>query len=366
MNNGQENTRRMARIGPAVPKIFLETIPCSIFLWTLEHRPLTLNSQAAKLTGFSARDFEKDPFLWNRRIYLQDRASFEKTWSVLSKQPRLVTCDYRFLPKGAEKEIWIRDVSMPFRGTPDDTVQGVISACSDVSDLKESDSDRNQHRKETEDATVLHGLLHELKNLFQTCQWSAALLPSGQRSDSELLSCLRNNIDRCRTALEEFEGYVSLRAMQFTSEDLVSILEELTQELTIKLRQVGIRVRLTAPNSLPRLHVDLRQFRVALDRLAQFSRALLPRGGDLEIDARPRQSGSRRYVELELISSSASQIAVDEKEVFQPFLRVNGHDVGISMTLAQEILRRHNGEISFQKKDNQRASFTIRLKGLAD
>ncbi|MBI2352210.1 MAG: hypothetical protein HYV00_12180 [Deltaproteobacteria bacterium] len=52
--------------------------------------------------------------------------------------------------------------------------------------------------------------------------------------------------------------------------------------------------------------------------------------------------------------------------MFRPFLRVNNHQVGLGITLAHQILRRHQGNILFQKENPQRGLFTILLKVRSD
>jgi nitrogen-specific signal transduction histidine kinase len=110
----------------------------------------------------------------------------------------------------------------------------------------------------------------------------------------------------------------------------------------------------------------LRQFRAALERVIEFSRLLLVQGGELEVEARLREIRRQRYLELQVITTSANSLKVDEKDVFRPFLRVNGHQVGLGMALAHQILRRHDGQILFQKETPQRGVFTILLSARAD
>jgi hypothetical protein len=43
-------------------------------------------------------------------------------------------------------------------------------------------------------------------------------------------------------------------------------------------------------------------------------------------------------------------------------LRVNNHKVGLSMLLAEQILRRHDTQLSFRKENRHRAEFTVMLE----
>ena len=96
--------------------------------------------------------------------------------------------------------------------------------------------------------------------------------------------------------------------------------------------------------------------------MIEFSRALLPHGGELEVEAGLQVIDGQRYVELQVASSSATSLAVEEKDVFRPFLRINNRQIGLSLALTRQILSRHQGKISFQKENPRRGLFTILLR----
>ena len=54
--------------------------------------------------------------------------------------------------------------------------------------------------------------------------------------------------------------------------------------------------------------------------------------------------------------------AVTEENVFRPFLKIQGHSIGLSMVLAQQILARRDGKILFEKQTKSPARFTIFLR----
>jgi nitrogen-specific signal transduction histidine kinase len=57
---------------------------------------------------------------------------------------------------------------------------------------------------------------------------------------------------------------------------------------------------------------------------------------------------------------------VDDKDVFRPYLIVNECRVGLTMSLARQILRHHFGKIIFHKEQRNRGVFSILIKVPAD
>jgi K+-sensing histidine kinase KdpD len=123
----------------------------------------------------------------------------------------------------------------------------------------------------------------------------------------------------------------------------------------------GIRTGMIVKEALPKVPLD-GQFDRALRDVIDFSRVLLPQGGELKIEAGMRRQAGERYIELNIVSSSATSLQVDENDVFRPFSNVNGYRLGLSMAVARQILRRHYGEIIFRKEDSTRGVFCLLIR----
>jgi K+-sensing histidine kinase KdpD len=93
-----------------------------------------------------------------------------------------------------------------------------------------------------------------------------------------------------------------------------------------------------------------------------FSRALLSQGGELKVEAGMCRQEGENYIELSIVSSSSTSLEIEEKDVFRPFAKVNGYRVGLSMAVAQQILRRHFGEIVFRKEKSNRGVFSLLIR----
>ncbi len=354
------NLLLLSKNGSIGIKTVLDLIPCAIAVWSPDRLLYALNDRATQLTGFSDRDFREEASLWINGIHPSDRGLFSTAWKKLLEGEKMVSCDYRFSPNKGEKDIWLRDISVSHQNEGGE-VEGITSAYVEISDLKARRPKSRQEGWEINIGEVISGLVHEIKNNLQVIGTGVHLSRKHRGAPSEFRA-IAEAIEGTNKSVQELYEYFFPPKPQFSRLDLGVILEEVVQHMERELHRQGVRLQLHHQDSLPLVRTDLRQFRKALEQVMKFSRALLPEGGELEIEARLQEIGGRQYVKLEVVGSSPSPMEVKEKDVFRPFLRVNGHQVGLSIMMAHQILRRHNGEIFFQKENPKRGRFTILLE----
>lgn len=346
--------------GSAGARAVLNVIPCAIALRSPDLLFCVINDETTQLTGFSDSDFRADPTLWLRRIDPKDQPLFSTAWTRLREGEEMVSCDYRFRPKDDDGTIWLRDVSVSHQDSQG-KVKSIVSHYTDISDLKRNRSKALGWEGRENIVGVIDALVHEIQNNLQTISMGLDLLrlDSGPTWENRTVV---EGIERTSRSIQELREYLLPPEARFSEESPGIVLEDVVRRIEGELRNQGIGLRMMRQSSLPQVKLDLKQFRSALERIIEFSRALLREGGELEVKAGLQEIDGQRYVELQVISSSNTSLAVEEKDVFRPFLRVNNYQIGLSLALARQILHRHQGEIFFRKKSSQRGLFTILLK----
>ena len=343
---------------PVVRTAF-DLTPSPIAIWSSDHSFCVVNRAATRLIGFTERSFRQDPSLWMKRVRAEDRQILSSVWTKLHAGEELVTSDYRFAPKGTTDEIWLRDMSIAYHNSRGE-IEAIASSYTNVSDLK-TEPVRNSHDdKIGSDSVIIDGMVHEIQNNLQVMAMGLDLLTLDR---PEYLECqpIFNCIERTKNFIDELREYFLPPGTEFAPGNPAAILGELVRDSESDYRRQRIRVRMGRANGVPLLPIDSAQLRAALSRVLRLSHALLPQGGKIEADARPREIGTQRYAELSIIVTSTTSLALEEKDVFQPFLRINNYDVGLSIALSREILRRHDGDLYFSKVDDRSGKFTILL-----
>jgi nitrogen-specific signal transduction histidine kinase len=333
----------------------LEDFPTGVAVWYTEPFSCVFNRSAMQLTGFSDRDFQQNESLWLSRVHRQDLASISAARKKLQIEKRKVTCDYRFLPNGHREEIWIRDVSLPWRNH-DGKIGGIVSVYTDISTFMVGSAQSTPDLRK-----VIEGLTHDLRNYLHVIGGALETL----RLTGSLtfpLPELINPIEEINRLLAELKEYFFPPNTQLSAANAVLLLQDVILKMQHELLRRGIHLKLVHESSLPYVRLDARQVRRAIQRVLDFSVALLPRGGKLNIKARRREIDGTRYVELQIISYSADSLEIDEKDVFQPFLQVGKYKAGLSLALARETLYRNRGQMSFRKNNFQQALFSLLLE----
>lgn len=335
----------------------VESLPCAAAVWGLEHKLLTLNHMASELIGFSIEEL-KEPGFWLQRVDRRDRQLLIRAWKKAQNGESKSIVDYRFFPQGSADAIWLREMSISYRSVQGE-VSGFVSIYTDITDLSPSGR-RDGAGIERNVGKVLRNLTHDIQNNLQAIRMEIDLLQLDATTSLDLRRIF-HAIDRANLSIQDLNDYFVPPELLLSQQNPEIILEEVLEQMSKELSRQGIAVHVTCQTPLPLVSVDSRQFRGALERVLTFCKALLNEGGELDIGVSLKETRKERHVELKFASSSRSTLDMDEKEVFRPFLRVKNYRAGLGMALADQILQRHHGKISFQKDNPNRGTFTILL-----
>jgi signal transduction histidine kinase len=331
----------------------LEFVPSPAALWSLDRHSCFFNDDARELLGFCEHDFKQDAALWLERIHPEDRKEFLRAWKSLQAGDTRVSSRYRFQPKNRTQVLWLREVSFLYgSGAEKPNVWTVY--------LEEVASE-SLFRGAGQVRNFVRGLTHEMGNNLQGIRGELDILRFSQAIPNDSAETIYRGINQVRRLVHEIEEYLFPSSVEPKTEDPASVLAEVIQSREKEMAAHGIRTGMKLKQSLPKVPLDL-QFGRALTNVIDFSRALLSKGGELNIEAGVCRQDGENYIELNIVSSSETSLQVEEGDVFRPFANVNGHRAGLSMAVAQQILRRHFGKIVFRKEQSNRGVFSLLIR----
>ena len=337
---------------------FLDHAPLPAALWSRDRQWRVFNGLTRQLLGFCEHDFGPSGSLWMDRVHPDDQQGFLAAWNKLQNGEARISWQYRFLPKHKSHELRLRESALLYHPR-EIAAPVVLSFYSDETPVGKEGAEIRQVRE------LLVGVAHEIGNSLQAISGELDLLRLTGALPQQSSKAMTQGVQQIRKLASEISEYLAPAPQEVKPEDLAVLLTEVIRDSERELAEHGIHLTVVVKEPLPRLPLDW-QFRSALKRVIDFSCALLPRGGELKIEAGLHWMEGDRYVELSLINASPTSLTVESNDVFRPFLKVNECRVGLSMTVAREILRRRFGKIAFHQEHRNRGVFSILIKIPAD
>jgi hypothetical protein len=352
MKDIRPSLQRGARFNGA--REFCEMIPGAVSLWSRDRSVWLLNESAKRMINYSEADFVNRPSLWLERVHSDDREKYCKFVEELDKDQPPAPCDYRFFPRNALRPKWIREQSVVLGRDQNGAALDVISAFTDISDVKPSHG--AVAKKDDRDSAKL--LIHELHNCFHKISMELELAQMDLKRNFKSAD-FGNVMDSLNRSLLDLRAQVFNILEGRTSQDPLIILDDVMRKMRKELSRQRVKLRLVRQGPLPMVEGDEDQLRNAFEQVFEFCGAMLKHGGDLEIEAGPKEIGGQSYAEVKVTSCSSTSLELgEEAKASQP----EGHRIGLGIMLAAEILERYRGQVSFQQRSNKQGQVTVLIK----
>ena len=334
----------------------LDLLPFPAVLWSRDRNPYVLNRSLRRLFGFAEIDAPNHFFHhWRACIHPEDRQSFDSAWHQIDSGETDTCCQYRFFPRPKEFPIPIREFlfSSSRPAWPSRSVWSLYV---------EDKGPRNEGMERTPIGELVKGLTHEIGNNLQAIRGELDLLTIAGTLPRNRASTIFRDLERIRALTWEATDYLSPRAIEKNWQNPSELISAVIRKSRLRLAQRGIHVSSTIDEPLPYIFLD-RQFCSALERVIDFSATIQPRGGAVKIKVAANNINDKLYLEMRVINESPTRLELEENVLFRPYLKVNNRQLGLSLTMAQQILRDHFGNIIFRKTEPNIGIFVIRIKG---
>jgi signal transduction histidine kinase len=209
------------------------------------------------------------------------------------------------------------------------------------------------------------GIAHEIKNPINTVGLIVDYLQTNLSPDNpekryefyKLSENMKNELKRINRIVEGFLRLTKPTVYTFNEEDLNVIIRDSVSVLEPEIVKNGVSVRLNLDPALPRLAVDRDKLSQVISNLVINAVEAMPRGGDISITSR-LGGGS---VEVTVSDNGMGVPSENLRRIFDPYFSTKKQGFGLGLSLAQDIVYKHNGKLSVSSERGKGADFTIQL-----
>lgn len=214
-------------------------------------------------------------------------------------------------------------------------------------------------------STLLDALAHEFKTPLTPIKAAVtSMLSDGCSSPThqELLHIINEEIDRLNTMLTEAIQMSRIEAGQVhlhrSPQSLSALAQSQLQRLAESLE--GRKVTVEVPEDLPPVRVDPEFIGIVIWQLLNNAVRYTPPGSPLTL--RARREGAEVVVSVADCGPGISE--AEQQQIFQKFYRGKTHreripGTGVGLTIAQEIVRAHQGRIWVESQPGKGAKFSF-------
>jgi signal transduction histidine kinase len=141
--------------------------------------------------------------------------------------------------------------------------------------------------------------------------------------------------------------------------DINKLINEVVSFLNMKMNEVKISASLFLTPDLPLIQADENSIKEVIINILDNSIEAMPEGGTIKISTRVDSDNERLSIEVDDQGKGISEDIISK--VFDPFFTSKESGAGLGLYISYQIIKAHNGEISFSKNSGTGIKCTIKL-----
>ena len=213
--------------------------------------------------------------------------------------------------------------------------------------------------------TFASGLAHEVRNPLNSIALQLSILErrigrvDGSLSGElqELAGVIRSEIRRLDALVGDFLLFSRTNRMQYARASLEALTDEVTRLLRPEARQTGVTLRRQRLGSgaIPDLPMDIEKMKQVVINLVRNAIEAMPGGGVVTIE-----TGLLNGLAKLVIRDTGPGLPL-ELDIFQLFVTTKPRGTGLGLSLVQQIVTEHGGEVTARNERGRGAVFTVTL-----
>jgi len=201
-------------------------------------------------------------------------------------------------------------------------------------------------------------LAHEINNPLGIIKNYLTLLSREGDHSPEAIDIVREEVDRIGKIVRQLLDLSRPITEPRGPTDINKLLEEIGSILRKQLEGEGITLEEDL-SPIPLVQASAGQLKQVFLNLITNAKEAMPQGGRLKINTKEEEN----FVEIAFTDTGEGIKEKDIRRLFQPFHTTKEKGMGLGLSISQEIIRNHGGELSVKRGKNGGATFIIRLPG---
>ena len=178
----------------------------------------------------------------------------------------------------------------------------------------------------------------------------------------EALETIKSRSKGIMNFVNAYRDYTTLPKPQFTSVNLKELITGVSNLLQPELKQAGVYYQYEVESSGTEIHADLAQLQMVLINLIKNAMDALEHTSRPEIKLSAALSGSQVCI---AIADNGPGIDTDAiNKIFIPFYTTKRKGSGIGLSLSQQIIQMHGGQLKVESTSNSGTTFSVVLATL--
>ncbi|UCF64663.1 MAG: hypothetical protein JSW33_02175 [bacterium] len=212
---------------------------------------------------------------------------------------------------------------------------------------------------------------HEIRNpmstiaiqrqILENSLQSISLDPENENRILKSLRILNTEIDRVSKLMEQFFKLVRSGSKEPTYEDVNSILREIYELVKQYCYENGVEIRLELEKDVPFVHIKRDKFIQVLLNLIINAVESIPEKGLLRIISLKKEDKSV----IKIQDSGTGIPAAERSRIFTYYYSTKKDGGGVSLALAQQIIKEMRGRLFFESAEEKGVTFTIEVPKVA-
>ena len=213
------------------------------------------------------------------------------------------------------------------------------------------------------------GIAHELRNPLAGIKTTAQALGEEMTHEDprrEYLNRITKEIDRLNELLKTFFSFAKPQKLNLVQCHIKDIIDEIIPFLIKEIADQGIRFSESYHPKLSKIKVDKSQMHQVFLNLFLNAIQAMPSGGDLNVVVAPSimnaSDGTRQNFTRIAISDTGKGIPPQLiPKIFDPFFTTKPKGVGLGLSIAYQIVKKHGGNIKVDSEWEKGTTFVITL-----